>query len=59
MWIANRDLNLSTGEVLEAAEKFVSEGTSEEQAKWGALDHMCMQLEWDAANLHRERLGTS
>ena len=46
-WIADWDLDLPIGEVLNAAKKLAGEGATKEQAFKGcALDYMHMQLEW-------------
>ena len=58
-WIADRDLNHSIREVLEAGEKLVGEGVAKEQVKGGVLDYMHMQLEWDIADLHLEGLSAT
>jgi len=58
-WIMGRDLNRSIREVLKAGEKLAEEGVAEEQAKGGTLDYMCMQLEWDVADLHLEGLSAT
>jgi hypothetical protein len=50
--VLNGYLYLAILELLDMAEKDAQEGSSKEEAKRGILNHMCMDFEWDAGDLH-------